>query len=521
MAANCSGGIFINPPKIADFFHSLSHLNFDFNNVSSIFIPTLPDYQQVLCLYVIGPCIFGGVVFLIFCGHFAASCCSCSKLQRPKLKCAIVLRCILLLTSVLSSGFVIAAFVFNDTVHLGVRRVLAAADNVNDSFIDIQSKISCIKDDLLDLESNIVDLESCPGVTDVDHAHIHELRGYVDDIIISVVKIKKVDLPPVEDDVRDIEYIRWMSTFGTLCIIIVTCLLIIFAVLRGSRCGFVLGMIAGTVSLLLVWLSVGVDLALSVGMSDLCEHPKETLYHYVKDQLASKGIVQYYVECPIGEHNPYQRYADKAQSTLDVALDTFSVLKKGVQPLNQHCQKKLDGCNKNLRNSQTSLAVIIKNLDCKFVHQEFKSANCYVCEVVVNGIARLLLVSLIIGVLVIIILSLVLPIYHRIPKHRKNRNLFNLFWSDSPLGTPYQSISEDDSISETVPLNSSAPLPCTYNSVNHSSLEFHSIEESGAIRQFLTPNETEPLPASSAKVNPAPSNPVIPSTRGQITSMAF
>ena len=63
----------------------------------------------------------------------------------------------------------------------------------------------------MDLESNIVDLESCPGVTDVDHALIHELRGYVDDIIISVVKIKKVDLPPVEEDVREIEYIRYCS----------------------------------------------------------------------------------------------------------------------------------------------------------------------------------------------------------------------------------------------------------------------------------------------------------------------
>lgn len=45
--ANCSAGVFNNPPSIAHFFHSFSHANFSFDNVSSIFIPTFADYQQV------------------------------------------------------------------------------------------------------------------------------------------------------------------------------------------------------------------------------------------------------------------------------------------------------------------------------------------------------------------------------------------------------------------------------------------------------------------------------------------
>jgi len=73
-----------------------------------------------------------------------------------------------------------------------------------------------------------------------------------------------VNLPPVEEYVQEIEYYRWWSTFGTLCIVTLTCVLTFFSVLKGSRCGLVLGMIVGTVSVLLIWLSVGVDLALSV-----------------------------------------------------------------------------------------------------------------------------------------------------------------------------------------------------------------------------------------------------------------
>ena len=45
--ANCSAGEISYLPRIADFFHSFTHLNFYFDNVSSIFAPTLPDYQQV------------------------------------------------------------------------------------------------------------------------------------------------------------------------------------------------------------------------------------------------------------------------------------------------------------------------------------------------------------------------------------------------------------------------------------------------------------------------------------------
>jgi len=244
-------------------------------------------------------------------------------------------------------------------------------------------------------------------------------------------------------------------------------------------------MIVGTFSVLVIWFSVGVDLALSVAMSDLCEQPKETLYHYIKDQPALKGIVKYYIECPMGERDRDQKYADKAESILKVAIDAFSVLNK----LPQDCREKVEKCHTDLTKTKTNMVGIIKNLDCKYPHQEFKSANCFVCEGVVNGIASLLLTSLIIGIFVVVILSLVLSIYLR---------------SDSPIEPPYQPIPEDDNPTESVRPMSSAPMPTTYNSINRqASVEFHSSEESGV--PLLTPNDWPPTPGSSALVNPASS----------------
>jgi len=294
-------------------------------------------------------------------------------------------RCIVLLASVLSSGFIIAAFVFNDTADQGVKGVLTAVDNVNDTLIEIQSKIDSIKDDLVDLDSNIIDVKSCDGVTDVGQELIDKLRGHIGEIVTTIVKIKKVNLPPIEEYVRDTECYRWWGTFGTLCVNTLTCLLLIYAILRGSRCGFVLAILLGTFSLLLVWSGAGVDLAVAVGMSDLCVNPKETVYYYIEDQpaLQNTGIVRYYVECPLGEQNPYQKYADKAQERLVIALDVFSSLKNLGLNLSQDCHVKLTCCDDDLKETQASMAVIARNLDCTYAHQQFESARCFVCNGVV------------------------------------------------------------------------------------------------------------------------------------------
>lgn len=45
MATKCDRGEI--PPKIAQFFHSLPHVNFNFDNISSTFEPTDTHYQQV------------------------------------------------------------------------------------------------------------------------------------------------------------------------------------------------------------------------------------------------------------------------------------------------------------------------------------------------------------------------------------------------------------------------------------------------------------------------------------------
>lgn len=65
----------------------------------------------------------------------------------------------------------------------------------------------------MDLDSNIIDVKSCDGVTDVGQELIDKLRGHIGEIVTTIVKIKKVNLPPIEEYVRDIECYRWVTKF--------------------------------------------------------------------------------------------------------------------------------------------------------------------------------------------------------------------------------------------------------------------------------------------------------------------
>lgn len=60
----------------------------------------------------------------------------------------------------------------------------------------------------MDLDSNIIDVQHCDNMTDVAQALIHEIREYIGDVITTIVKIKKVSIPPYGDYVEDIEYYR-------------------------------------------------------------------------------------------------------------------------------------------------------------------------------------------------------------------------------------------------------------------------------------------------------------------------
>ena len=58
------------------------------------------------------------------------------------------------------------------------------------------------------MASTIIDVSNCSGITDDGKELIHEVRSSITDIVTTIVKVRKVNLPDINDDIQEIEYYR-------------------------------------------------------------------------------------------------------------------------------------------------------------------------------------------------------------------------------------------------------------------------------------------------------------------------
>lgn len=69
-------------------------------------------------------------------------------------------------------------------------------------------QVDSIRDDLIDMDSTIIDARDCPGITDAGKELIDNVSHKIGDIVTTVVKIRKVNLPDISEYIQNIEYYR-------------------------------------------------------------------------------------------------------------------------------------------------------------------------------------------------------------------------------------------------------------------------------------------------------------------------
>ena len=70
-------------------------------------------------------------------------------------------------------------------------------------------QVDSTRDDLIDMDSTIIDARDCPGITDAGKELIDNVSHKIGDIVTTVVKIRKVNLPDISEYIQNIEYYRW------------------------------------------------------------------------------------------------------------------------------------------------------------------------------------------------------------------------------------------------------------------------------------------------------------------------
>ena len=63
------------------------------------------------------------------------------------------------------------------------------------------------------MDSTIIDARDCPGISNAGRDLIDDVRSHIGDIVTTVVKIRKVNLPDINEYIQDIEYYRWDKIF--------------------------------------------------------------------------------------------------------------------------------------------------------------------------------------------------------------------------------------------------------------------------------------------------------------------
>ena len=58
------------------------------------------------------------------------------------------------------------------------------------------------------MDSTIIDARNCSGITIAGQELIDKVRSKIGDIVTTIVRIKRVNLPDINEDIHDIEYYR-------------------------------------------------------------------------------------------------------------------------------------------------------------------------------------------------------------------------------------------------------------------------------------------------------------------------
>ncbi|CAL1280804.1 unnamed protein product [Larinioides sclopetarius] len=179
----------------------------------------------------------------------------------------------------------------NETAHRGIgdietstRKISDVVSSVKNQSIKIESLLNDdvnqdLKklDDLFEAISNESTKFFLKNCLDYLHDNVSIGSDKINDINH---KVDNLNLQALPDIIDEVEFFRWPSTIGLLCLLILLCLTLIWGVIKHSRCLLILFSVFGLLSVVICWvlvsMYVGICVAVAEGMKAM-KNVKETL----------------------------------------------------------------------------------------------------------------------------------------------------------------------------------------------------------------------------------------------------
>lgn len=385
---------------VADCFHAVPHVDIGFSPVNSTFDPTSNVYLESLGILIAVPGFWLILTLLAFLIFFLCRCCDSGLKKKRRLT---PLKWILAFFALLCCGSLALGLFGNDQAHSGVVAVQKSTQHIEDNLSNFGNQTQYLeralgqnaKDQLQGLTEalagpmpdpaarNLLDrgLELIKGNLSVGAGRAQELHS----------RIGHLTLSPLPRALQLMELFRWPATIGLLCMLILVCLLLLWGVIRHSRCLLILFSVLGLLSVVLCWVLVSLYLGICVAGSDFCLDPEPFLQKQSSGMVDS-AVLNYYLHCRDDSSSPFVEPLREARAAVD---GVQTLLAPMTQVADRYFPRKevhslLNQLGQELNGSQNALGMLGLLLDCRPLNREYRRAMDATCTGLLEGTAFML-----------------------------------------------------------------------------------------------------------------------------------
>lgn len=389
-----------SPPWWVNLLHRLPHFNLQFEQINSDFRPEDSSYQQSILLLgaVALACLALDLLFLLFYSFWL--CCRRKKSsEQPNADCCCTAWCVIIATLVCSAGIAVGFYGNGETCD-GVNRLTYSLRHANRTVAGVQKLVFDSATSLNStVEKNLETLESQYTKHSDYLSIVQKLQGQLDELLKQMVEIPfwnnpTISLEVLADKIELYDWYRWLGYLSLLLFDVVICLLVLFGLIRNSK-GTLIGVcLLGVLALVISWGSLGLELAFSSGSSDFCVAPDMYISKVAERYgVINKDILQYYLQCSVGQTNPFQQKLSGSHKALvEMQGDVLELLRAAVRDFPQ-TKSNLDLIQEVLNTTEIGLHQLTALVDCRSLHMDYVQAMTGLCYDGLEGLIYLVLFS--------------------------------------------------------------------------------------------------------------------------------
>nr|XP_032836213.1 protein tweety homolog 1-like isoform X1 [Petromyzon marinus] len=382
--------------------HSFPHVSFGFQLLHSDFQPQAETYLQSL-VFLVGIAAAGlALNLLVLFVYFVRLCC-CRRHEDEAQKRSNVCCttwCIVMAT-LICSGAIGVGFYGNSETNDGVQRLTASLHNANSTVHTVDTLVLVTESSLREaVGSELLRLEEAfakrPEFLRLVRRACTELDGLLQQLAGVPFWGRGVSLERTAHSISFVEFYRWLAYLLLLILDIIICLLVLLGLSKQSRCLLILMLLLGILMLIVSWGTLGVEVAVSVGVSDFCMAPEKYITNLTQEySIMSKDVLQYYLHCSLQTKNPFLR---KMTGSLRILSDLQSLVLELIIFAVQEfpaMQKELWNIQGSLNATETSIHQLTALVNCRSLHKDYVEALNGVCSEGLKGMLFLALFSIV------------------------------------------------------------------------------------------------------------------------------